>query len=439
MTRTGRIGEAFLAGSAVATGALLVGTRLRPVTSLELLVGALVPLAAVAVVPAWRAGVRMVTVAVLGAPLIVLAVVRPVHLSQDVWSYAMYGRMVAHYHVSPYTHLPKQFPHDPIYQRVGWRHTPSVYGPLFTAVSAVLMAGAGASTLLARVAFQGLAAVALVAIARMLWRRGASPLAIALLVLNPVVVVGIVNGGHNDLLVGASMLAAVFKLQERRPVAVGVLLAAAGLVKATALLAAVAAVVWAWRRWERRAVFAMTATMGALVGVAYLAAGGMAAVQPLRDAATHWSHASIWAMVTARDPHLAISELSTLVIGVVVLVVGRRWHLDSSPSVVMGAFLLAYLLAAPYVMPWYVGWALPLLALRPQTVLSRVAFVYASLLFVAYSMGSAHGLLGLPLRWSTLETQVFALVAIAALAVWKRRVGALKGDPSGVLSAASAG
>jgi len=423
--RWGRIGEAFLAVSALATGALLVGTRLRPVTSLALLLGASVALAAVALVPELRAGVRLVTVAILAAPVLLLAVGLAPRGSHDIWSYAIYGRMVAHYHASPYRHIPAEYLHDPIYRLVGWRHTRSVYGPLFTALSAAFMAVAGTSTVLARLAFQGVAGVALIAIAVMLRRRGTSPVALALLVLNPVVVMGIVNGGHNDLLVGALVLAAAFRLQERRPVASGAFLAGAGLIKVSALLAAMAAVVWAWRRWDRRAVVAMAVSIGSLVGVAYAAAGGMAAVTPLREAANRWSHASIWSLGSHWMPRLAVSSLSTVVIGAVVLAVGRRWHVDPSPSLVIGAFLLAYLLAAPYVMPWYVGWALPLLVIRPQSVLARVAFVYSALLFVSYNFGSSGGLLGFPLRWSALETQVFAIAAIAVLAVWRRSAPSL--------------
>lgn len=419
--RPGRVGEAFLAGSALATAALLVGTRLHPVTSLALLIVASAAVGAVALVPALRVGVRPLTVAVLAAPVLVLAVALPPRGSHDIWSYAMYGRMVARYHASPYRHIPSEYAHDPIFRLVGWRHTRSVYGPLFTALSAAFMAIAGASAVLARVAFQGVAAVSLVAIALMLRRRGTSPAALALLVVNPVVVIGMVNGGHNDLLVGALILAAVFRLQERRPVAAGAMLATAGLIKASVLLAAAAAVVWAWRRWERRAVVAMAATIGVSVLVAYALAGGMAAVAPLREAANRWSHASIWSLGSHWLPKLAVSGLSTVVIGVVVLAIGRRWHLDASPSLVIGAFLLAYLLAAPYVMPWYLGWALPLLLLRPQSVLSRVAFVYAALLFVSYNVGSADGLLGFPLRWSSLETQVFAIAAIVVLALWRPR------------------
>ena len=189
-------------------------------------------------VPSIRSGVRPATVVLLAAPLLGLAVAVPPHGSHDLWSYAMYGRMVSHYHASPYRHIPAEYAGDPMRHLVTWTHTKSVYGPVFTAVSAVLMTVAGGSTLLARLAFQGTAALALVAIVGMLWRREVSPVALALLVLNPVVVIGIVNGGHNDLLVGGLALAAVYRLQQQRPVVAGALLASAGLIKVSALLAA---------------------------------------------------------------------------------------------------------------------------------------------------------------------------------------------------------
>jgi hypothetical protein len=396
------VGEVFLAGSALATGCLLVGTRLSPVPSL-------------------RAGVRPVTVVVLAAPLIVLAVAVPPHGSHDLWSYAMYGRMVSHYHASPYLHVPSEYPGDPIRHLVTWTHTRSVYGPLFTALSAGVMAVAGGSTLLARLAFQGSAALALIAVVGMLWRLGSAPLGLALLVLNPVVLVGIVNGGHNDLLVGGLALAAVYRLQQQRPVVAGALLASAGLIKASALLAAAAAVVWAWQRWERKAVLAMAATIAGAVAVAYAFAGGLTAVAPLTSATARLSHASAWELVSGVAPRLVASSAPFLVIAGVVVVIARRWRIDPSPSLVMGAALLAYLLSAPYVLPWYLGWALPLLAVQWSSVLARVAFLYSALLFVAYSYGSAHGLLGFPLRWSGLGTQLFEVAAIVLLALWSGR------------------
>ena len=57
----------------------------------------------------------------------------------DLWWYAIYGRIVAVHHASPYTNSPAHFPHDPLlaWAGHGWAHVPSVYGPLFTGVSAM--------------------------------------------------------------------------------------------------------------------------------------------------------------------------------------------------------------------------------------------------------------------------------------------------------------
>ena len=57
----------------------------------------------------------------------------------DLWWYALYGRIVAVHHASPYTNSPAHFPHDPLlpFAGHGWAHVPSVYGPLFTGVSAL--------------------------------------------------------------------------------------------------------------------------------------------------------------------------------------------------------------------------------------------------------------------------------------------------------------
>src|SRR3712207_4661555 len=48
------------------------------------------------------------------AALLVLAVVVPPRQSGDVWSYAMYGRMVTGVQASPSRHTPAEFRDDPI-------------------------------------------------------------------------------------------------------------------------------------------------------------------------------------------------------------------------------------------------------------------------------------------------------------------------------------
>ena len=81
-------------------------------------------------------GIRLVATVTMVS--VVLATVIIPRFTGDLWSYAMYGRMLGIHHVSPWTHGPAAFPLDPVFHLVGrsWRHTPSVYGPAFTALSA---------------------------------------------------------------------------------------------------------------------------------------------------------------------------------------------------------------------------------------------------------------------------------------------------------------
>ena len=134
-----------------------------------------------------------------------ISVAAPPRNSHDLWSYVMYGRMVSAHHLSPYSHVPIDFLHDPFLGRVaaGWRHTSSVYGPVFTGVSAALTRVRGRfRTSRARLAFQGLATIGVIATLAVIRRTTRSTAAVAFVGLHPVMVIVIVNGGHNDALVG---------------------------------------------------------------------------------------------------------------------------------------------------------------------------------------------------------------------------------------------
>src|SRR5207253_8039945 len=112
-------------------------------------------------------------VAVLVAPLLALAVAVPPRTSHDLWAYAMYGRVVTAHHANPYLQAPDRFPHDPVLQRVdrGWRATPSAYGPGFTALSAAVALVVRDRALPTRLAYQGLAALAIASMIVALARR----------------------------------------------------------------------------------------------------------------------------------------------------------------------------------------------------------------------------------------------------------------------------
>ena len=155
-----------------------------------------------------RLGIRAVALAV--GFVIAIAVVTPSRSSNDLWSYTMYGRTVTMHHANPYLRVPADYPSDPFLTRVSprWRHTGSVYGPLFVGVASAGTLVASDSALASRLYFQVLAALALAAILLIVWRRTRSPAAILWLGLNPVLGVIVVNGGHNDAFVGLALLVA---------------------------------------------------------------------------------------------------------------------------------------------------------------------------------------------------------------------------------------
>jgi hypothetical protein len=359
---TGHAGPAFLLAAFVAFAVLIVTEVRRP-------------------------GLRLRHVWIATGFVMAVAVAVPPQSSHDLWSYAVYGRSVSKYHESPYTHDPDDYRHDPIATRVskGWEDAPSVYGPAFTAVSAAGTAATGDSPLRVRLFFQGLAAASLVAALLVLQRSGAPPGALAILGLNPLVTTSIVNNGHNDLLVGVAVLAGVLLARDRRGIAAGAVLGLAFLVKAAALVPLAALVCWLWRR-DRRAAVGTAAVGGAVAVVGYALAGGTAALAPMHAASRYVSASSFWHVVERDHGRRDLPGLfvwGTIAILLVVIAVG--WQRRNDPVAITIAAVLGYLLAAPYALPWYVGWLLPAAALTWRSRLSWLATTYTAVALLVYN------------------------------------------------------
>jgi len=335
--------------------------------------------------------------------LLALAVIVPPTQSHDVWAYAMYGRIVAKHHASPYLHSPAKYPNDPVFHRMDliWQHTRSVYGPAFTAVSAGAMAVIGTSSLGARFFFQLVSAIAVALTLWLIWRHTRSPTAVALIGLNPLVIISVVNGGHNDALVGLAILGSVLLVGKQRWEVAGICLAGAVLVKLTAGLPFLAIAVWVWRRHGLRAAWRMCIFGGLLIVVGYLAAGGKLVLGPLQQAQLHSSGASVWNQLRRHLTFQAVANglrggvaghqvrhtLSTVATGAVLglggLAVGRRLH-HENPAIIAGAAVVAYLLLGFYVLPWYLAWGLPVLALAWRSKFTWIAALHGALLHLAY-------------------------------------------------------
>jgi hypothetical protein len=167
----------------------------------------------------------------------------PLLYSRDVYSYAMYGRILSLYHQNPYTASPNSFSLDPFYSLIGkdWQGTTPVYGPFFIGVAAVL-ASAFRSVVGAVDAYRivaiatGLLTVGLVATtARKLCPERAAT-AVVFLGMNPVVLFMTVASGHNDTLIALGIAAAMALVVANRGLLATLVLAIATLVKIVAFI-----------------------------------------------------------------------------------------------------------------------------------------------------------------------------------------------------------
>ncbi len=329
--------------------------------------------------------IRFVALAIAAQTAVALAV--PPSATEDLWWYAIYGRILAVYHASPYTHVAASYPHDPLLPLVGhtWRHTPSVYGPAFSALSGAVALLFGPSQPATRVFYQGLAATALVGACAFVWKRTRSAEAVAFLALNPLTALYLVNGGRNDLLVALSLVAAVVLVTRGRPVAGGVVGGLGALVKLTGLVGVVALcislVVMRARGPARRFGLAASAT----VALAYAAAGSAAVFTPMQTAGARYSRASVWQVLAVAGAKLPATHLALVPIGGLVCWVMWR-SARSGPETAVPATLTALTLSAPYTLPGYVAWALPVAALRHRSRISRIVACQAVVLVAAYAI-----------------------------------------------------
>jgi hypothetical protein len=364
------------------------------------------------------------TVAMAGSVLLVLAVTFPPTESADVWSYVMYGRIVAVHHANPYTTPPAAYPDDRWSRLVRpiWRDSPSLYGPLFQSVAALVVRVVGGSGVRLRLGFQLIAALALVGILWLLWWRTRDPPAVAVLALNPLVIIGGVNGAHTDALVGLAVLSGVLLSEGRRKAVVaGVMVGLGALVKVVALLPAGILILWTWRRRGTRAALVNGAAVAATVAAGYALFGRMDAIRALGSESGLTNRFSVWRLVWWIHPvvqadgerHLASGAASwitmALLLALALLASVPALRLNG-PDRAVALAVLVYLLGGLYVQPWYVIWALPTLALAWRSRLVWVAIGLEAALTVAYGL-SLHKQLG-PLG-STIRTGYFAVVSAA--------------------------
>jgi alpha-1,6-mannosyltransferase len=334
------------------------------------------------------------------AALHVLFLLSPPLLSQDVFSYLAYARLEVLHGLSPYTHSPDAVPGDAVFGFAGSKDATSAYGPLFTLVTLPLakLGVPGAFwTLKAVTASASLGIVALTwACAR---RLGADPVfAVMAVGLNPLVLVHVVSGAHNDALVMLLVMGGVLSVLSAQPAKAGALEAAGAAVKASGGIAAPFMLIGVRNR--RRFLIGACGAI-AVVAASALAAFGWKALEAFaligqnQERTTRWSVPQKLAdgvgALTGGDPdaivHFTRGVLGALLAIALVYLLRYAWRARPDPRawvLAAGWATLAVLVATAWLVPWYAIWVLPLAAIsHSRALMAATVMLCAYMLVIA--------------------------------------------------------
>ena len=349
---------------------------------LALLVGAFAAYV-VGILVARVAPPRLAAVWVLACAVQLVPLAAPLLLSTDAWTYWDFGRIATVHGANPYRSTPSDFPDDPAFPYVGtaWRHSTTVYGPAFTLASEPLARAAGTSADAAAWIYKSIAALAVLAAAALASRLSRRP-ALALLFVgwNPLLAVHFGGGGHNDAWVALLVLCALAAAASGRRQLAGVSWAVGALVKWVPL------VLLPLRAIEARATgrrvghwgFALAAIIVAAAAFARYGTGWLHAFGPLaRNANLETRYALPHRLEQLGVPHGAAIALFALAFLVAYAWLAREaWRGRAR----LGLATCALLLALPYLVVWYIVWAVPLAAAEDDETAALLSLVICAYL-----------------------------------------------------------
>ena len=304
----------------------------------------------------------------------VVFLLAPPLLSHDVFSYIAYARLGVANHLNPYTHTPLDIPNDPGFVHAGSIDAVSAYGPLFTLLTYPL------SPLGVPTAFwilKVVAALSSLGIVALVWqialRLRRDPLIPALAVgLNPLVLVHVVGGAHNEALTVLLTMAGVLLWVGGRRTGGVVVATVAAAIKASAGLAVPFLVV----RRPARLFAATLATLAALavLGVAVFGSQALDAfslISSNQDRTSRYSFPYKTAQLLGAllpgdrlDYRDAVRAAFAIAFAAVfVWLLWRTWRGLIATLDAIGWATFAILIASAWLVPWYILWLLPFAAL----------------------------------------------------------------------------
>lgn len=384
---------------------------------------------------------RLYVTAALWAVPLVLA---PPILSRDVYAYAVAGKMMQS-GLNPYQHGAGDLVSTWVSSTsASWLHVPFAYGPLFLQLAHGVVAGAGGSLAVAVFGMRLMAVAGTVLLAWALPRVARAcgvdaRQAVWLGLVNPLLLVHFVGGGHADALMVGLLVAGLAVAAGRSPAAGVVLCTLAVAVKATAAVALpFVALLWLAHQVQRSLIRAIGATAAvAAVTFAVLTAwsgvgyGWIGTVNTVGLSRQWTSLPTGLGLVLAGAAHALGSTVSTdtalgatrttaLVLTAVALVWlwlrALRFRDRRRVVAYCGWALLVVVVLGPAVHPWYVSWPVAVLAAAGVAGRARTAVVTASAALCFLVMPDGYNL-ALATKRVGLAVDVAVTVALLALGV----------------------
>lgn len=312
-----------------------------------------------------RGATPVIPVAVLALAIQLAPLGAPLLLSTDAWTYWGYGRIASAHDASPYEHEPLEYRDDAAFPYIGteWHDATSVYGPAFTLASEPVARAAGESEEAAAWIYKTLAALAVCAAAALAARLSSrKSFAWAFVGWNPLLALQLAGGGHNDAWMSALVLAALALGMARRTELAGAAWALAIAVKWVPLVLLPLHAL-AERNRGRRSGYRGFTLAAILVAAVATWRYGLAWVEALGPLAGQAGEGTSFALPRRLDSigvpyEPAVALLIVAFVAAYLVLVREAWR--GRARLGLAAALL--LLATPYLVAWYVVWAVPLAA-----------------------------------------------------------------------------
>ena len=362
--------------------------------------------------------------------------------SRDTYSYLAQGALLRD-GFDPYLVGPVNNP-NPLLDNVSpiWTTTTAPYGPAFILVAKFVTMLVGddvvAGTMLLRLCMLPGLALLIWAVPKVARHVGAdSAAALWICVLNPLVIIQLMGGVHNEMLMVGLMMAGIALCFGGRNISGVTLIAVAVAVKATAGLA-LPFMVWVWARRlrERRgfvpvkAFLAATAACVAVFGVVFavlsLAAGvGLGWLTALAGSVKIIN----WLTVPTATANLinaviglfipvnfyAVLDTTRIIgIGIIALSAPALWwrfrHTDREALTGIAALMVVVVLFVPAALPWYYTWPLAVMSALTQSR-QAIALIagFSTWISVIWRPDGAHGMYS----WAHV-----ALASACAIGAW---------------------